>query len=126
MLVIAGCVYTAIGLSWLIASSPGREAGISWLPWQAVNSTAVGWMWVASGVLAFVAGLFSKGHRRWENVAYFGAVFVPILLAIWFAIAWWAGSAPNGLLTTISYTGYAALVGWVGARVRDEPGVIVP
>lgn len=125
-LVIAGFIYTAIGITWLVASTETREEGIAWLPWQAINSTAVGWMWLAAGLLAFFAGLFSKGHRRWENVAYFGAIFVPSLLAAWFLIAWYAGAAPTGILTSIAYGGYGLLLGWIGARVRDEPEVPSP
>ena len=120
ILVIVGAVYTAIGITWHVADSPTREAGIDWLPWHAVNATAVAWAWMLAGMFTFACGLFSKGHRRWENAAYFVGIFVPLLLATWFLIAWIVGTAPTGILTTIAYTGYALILGWVGARVRDD------
>lgn len=123
MLVIVGALYTAIGITWHVADSPHREAGIGWVPWHAINETAVAWLWVLSGLFTCICGLFSKGHRRWENAAYFVGIFTPLLLAGWFLIAWIGGSAPTGVLTSIAYAGYALLLGWVGARVRDNTEV---
>ena len=126
MLVIVGAVYTAIGITWHVADSPTREAGIQWVPWHAINTTAVAWLWVCAGLFAFACGLFSKGHRRWENAAYFVGIFVPLMLATWFFIAWCAGTAPTGVVTSIAYLGYGLILGWVGARVRDEHGEVSP
>ena len=126
LLIIAGAVFTAIGLTWLGWDSASRVQGVGWIPWRAINPTLVGGMWIFAGVTGIVAGWFSKGHRLLENAAYYVVCFVPVLLAIWFLFGWAQGYAPTGFITAISYTGYAALIGWVASRVKEADTGVVP
>lgn len=122
-LVIAGLVYMFLGLSWVTAPTASRLAGIDWIPLVFVNDITVGIVWGLTGTFALVVGMFSKGHRKLTLTAFYASVFVPTLLAIWFAIAFFQGESARTLVTTVSYLGYSALVGWVGSR-PDEQVVI--
>lgn len=119
-LIIAGIIYTLLGITWWVAPSAARLAGIDWIPFTFINDTTVGAMWVGSGVVSVITGFLTRGRTRLTNIAFYLAVFVPTLLAIYFLLAFFMGESPRTLITMISYFGYAALVGWVGSRPEGE------
>ena len=119
-LIVAGIVYALLGVTWWVAPSAARLAGIDWTPWTFINDTSVGALWACVGLLSITVGVISVGRRRLTNVAFFLDVFVPSLIALYFAFAFFLGESPRTLITTVSYLGYAALVGWVGSRPDPE------
>lgn len=106
-----------VGLSWILASTSGRLAGVSWLESVAtflpdlgfyeVNAdTAMGFGWVAAAIVMGLAGWLGYRHRAWENLGFAAGLFWPLLAAVFFLVGFLMGVAPNGWITTISYLNF--------------------
>lgn len=126
LLMIHGTLYMVLGWSWVAYPSPGRLAGIHWLP-LAVTEHHVGWWWIIGGALAAAGAALSR--CRWmHTLAVMAAVGTPLVLSLIFAAAWFTGQAPRGLITAVSYGSWAVVVAWASVRtsldalraVRDE------
>ena len=55
-LLFGGGAYLFIGLSYALATTPGRAAAFSWLP-RPLESQMLGWVWVVGGALVGVVVL---------------------------------------------------------------------
>ena len=125
-----GTVHALIGLTWILIPSRGRELGVEWIP--AVTPPLIGVLWVVTGTIAAVTA--AAGASR--AVAFSMLQGVPLLLAVWFGIAWlialapdtWSWlpvGAPGGITTTVSYLGLwlaSACMGLVDAPREDLHG----
>lgn len=110
VLVITGLWYSALGFTWLALPLETRQEGLSWIPIGWMNTASLGVAWVLVGVLAFIVGLVSRSHRKWEYTAYWAVIALPLVTSTWFAIAQFVGAAPRGLVTSVVYLGVAALL----------------
>lgn len=118
LLMIHGALYVILGWSWVVYPTPGRLAGIHWLP-LAVTEHHVGWWWIIGGALAATGAALSRW--RWmHTLAVMAAVGTPLGLALIFAAAWFTGQAPRGLITSISYGSWAVVVAWVSIRTATD------
>lgn len=114
LLVIVGVLYAFIGWSWLILPTPGRLAGIEWLPvW--VTEHTVGWWWIAGGLATALCAALSN-NRVLGTLGVFVGLITPLAVAGAFFTAFTLGLAPRGLVTAASYGSWAVIIGWVSAR----------
>lgn len=120
-LVIVGLWYIAQGLAWVLSPSVGLSAGVAWVPHGWVTQDSVGWLWAGSGALALAAGLASKGRRWLETLGYVVALFVPVLVVVWFLVAAYLDRPVTGPIGIIMIAGPTGFVAWVGLRAQDEP-----
>lgn len=109
-LFIMGIGWLAIGLSYTLGpTTQSRANGFAWLP-QWLDANELGWLWVATALVAIVAALTSRNHPRRENIA-FGAITIPPVL--WAVIFGWAaiiGEHPTGWIAAISYSIFATII----------------
>ena len=109
-LFIIGIGWLAIGLSYALGpTTQSRARGFAWLP-QWLDANELGWLWVATALVAIVAALTSRAHPRRENLA-FGALMIPPVL--WSVIFGWAaiiGEHPTGWISSIAYCLFATII----------------
>lgn len=104
-----GAVYIALGLTWVLLPSRGRDLGISWFP--GLTEWVVALLWMAGGVAAIVTGLWGR-HRRvgfagLQSVAFFMAmVFLVSTVISFLPDSILPGGNDRGFVTTISYLGF--------------------
>lgn len=104
-----GAFHIAIGLTWILTSSRSRELGIDWIP--GVTAPLVGVVWIITGTIAIGSAL---GVAR--RIGFIALIVWPTALGAFFLVSWaiaqipdaiFHGGNPNGIVTTISYWGYA-------------------
>lgn len=109
-LFIMGIGWLAIGLSYALGpTTQSRARGFAWLP-QWLDANELGWLWVATALIAIVAALTSRAHPRRENIA-FGTLMIPPVL--WSVIFGWAtaiGEHPTGWISSVAYCLFAAII----------------
>lgn len=113
MLRLQGFITVLIGLTWLVAESQGRLAGVMWLKaifeWTDLpldTIFAIGW--ITSGVGMSIGGWWGCLMPKWETAAYLAGLCWPLFVGLIFAFAWIQGYTPTGYVTMISYLNFAA------------------
>lgn len=124
VLIVAGLGYTGIGASWIHAPNEQRLSGVQWLG-IADSVAIVGMIWVAVGIITVACGIFSR-HRRVETAGTLVGLGWPILLGLYFLLAWIFRHSTDGWGVAIAYFTFAAMIVVIAAhprpRVHTEEG----
>lgn len=121
-----GVGYLGLGFTWIAFPSSGRLSGVNWLPVD-LDERHVGFMWIAAGLVALVAGFYAPARPRAERIGFFALQFVPLLLTLWFAIAFLLAFIPpdgDGNIRAATYVfAYALLfvAAWLVSGMRGVP-----
>ncbi|MCG7424598.1 hypothetical protein [Kocuria rhizophila] len=110
-LLIGGLAYLFIGLSYVFASTPGRQAAFQWLP-EFMTPPLLGTLWILGGSWTIIVALISRGHPRLENVAFAALMLCPTMWVVIYMGASILGTHQNGWISAVSY-GLMALWVWV-------------
>lgn len=119
-LVIVGLGYIATGLAWMLSPLVALNEGVTWVPHGSVTQDSVGFVWLITGFLVLASGLFSKGHRVWENVGYVAAVFTPTLVCSWFLGAALIGRSGVWVIALVMVLWPTVFLIWVGTRASGH------
>lgn len=115
-LVIVGLGYIATGLTWIFAPSYTRATGLDWIQAGWVSQDSIGALWLISGVIALIAGMFSKGHKRLEAIGYAAALFTALMVIGWFVWAAVLGDLYMLALIIVQLVWPTTLVWWIWTR----------
>lgn len=110
-LLVGGIAYLFIGLSYVVTSTPSREAAFQWLP-QVLTPGLLGYLWVMCGVWTAVVALVSRHHERWENAAFASLMLCPMSWVVIYTGASVFGTHPHGWVSAVAY-GLMATWVWV-------------
>lgn len=110
-LLFGGGAYLFIGLSYALATTPGRAAAFSWLP-QPLESQMLGWVWVIGGAAVAAVALLSKPLHKYEAAAFSVLMLCPGLWVVIFGMATILGTHPKGWVSAVAYGLMSAWV-WV-------------
>lgn len=113
MLRLQGVITILVGLTWLVAESQGRLAGVMWLKvifeWTGLPlDTIFGVGWIISGIGMSIGGWFGCRSPGWETAGYLAGLCWPLFVGVIFGLAWAQGYTPTGYVTLISYLNFAA------------------
>lgn len=114
-LIAKGLIFAAIGLSWWLAPSEGRLAGIEWFPGLTLWMVAV--IWCAGGGLAIWAGVTGRHYRAGFAGLQGSAFFMALVFMVAAVLAFipdriFPGGEPRSVITAISYLGF-----WISAVI---------
>lgn len=118
---LIGTVQVAQGVTWIDPNgvTPQREMSFAWLPDALLGTTTVGVLLVIAGLFCWTSVLV-RAKGKFEQIT-FGAAMIPYtLLATAFLISWLVGTHPTGIVSAISYAGFAYMV-WLAAGVTNQP-----
>lgn len=126
-LIVLGLAEFLVGAAYVFIPTQGQLEALAWLPW---DGRAIGFLAMASSVMAVAAGPLSARSLRWDIVGWKAAMATPLTIAaVWFVTGTGdlvdgpdAGTDPAGsLLTAVVYVLLSALV-WV---LSDWPNPVV-
>lgn len=119
--------WIAVGLSYVLISTPTRSMAFSYLP-DFLNENELGWAWVLAGIIMLICAWRGKAEPKFTTVGFLVAVAPPALWACLFFMAWVTGVLPTAIVSVVMYGTFACLIvfcsGWPNPhqRSRDVPG----
>lgn len=125
-LVVYGLSYVLLGVVWLTTDSEPWTSGVLWLE-DLIPKPEIGWTWILGGTFAVAAGAISREHRILEAIGYAVATLLPVLLGVWYAVAWLFTYDDYAARSAALWLLVAMWVGWIGSRLGEcQEEVVVP
>lgn len=132
-LVAQGVFTTGVGLTWLMAATSGRLAGIAWLeyvlawvPGDIGLDAKVGATWILCGIIMALGGAFYEKLPKLGAAAYGIGLCLPFAMALIFMGAWiTSGFTGHQYANAWSYIGFTTFL-WVYMIPNRKKGVIPP
>lgn len=114
--IILGLTYLWLGITWVLAPTETRLAGIEW---AGLAAHLVGTWWIIGGAAAIIGGAWSR-HALAAAVGASAAMVTPAVVAALFMVSMWHGNT-RGIITAGSYLPYGVIAAWVTWRSSRVP-----
>lgn len=123
-----------LALTWWAPATPGRAAGVDWVPWMSPQVVAALWTLSAVAAALGVALALTRGERARSALVWVGVilVIVPALIGAYFlgaSVLWWSGGggSESGWITAAAYLTRALISAWaLGVHVGAFDGPVRP